>query len=72
MTFKEAYERTGRILNISGESSLPRCGRELNKLVSVIPYDTHSPTKLLNYLTAPDCVIYTAGSFYLPSPFEPS
>ncbi|KAL8277168.1 hypothetical protein RQP46_010416 [Phenoliferia psychrophenolica] len=43
MTFKEAYERTGRILN-----------------VSVIPYDTHSPTKLLNYLTAPDCVIYTA------------
>lgn len=44
MTFREAYERTGRILN-----------------VSVIPYDTHSPTKLLNYLTAPDCVIYTAG-----------
>lgn len=43
MTFKEAFERTGRILN-----------------VSVIPYDTHSPTKLLNYLTAPDCVIYTA------------
>ncbi|KAK4047625.1 hypothetical protein OIV83_005283 [Microbotryomycetes sp. JL201] len=43
MTFREAYERTGRILN-----------------VSVIPYDTHSPTKLLNYLTAPDCVIYTA------------
>lgn len=31
----------------------------------MIPYDTHSPTKLLNYLTAPDCVIYTAG----PSPF---
>ncbi|GAA5822287.1 hypothetical protein JCM11251_006289 [Rhodosporidiobolus azoricus] len=43
MTFREAYERTGRVLN-----------------VSVIPYDTHSPTKLLNYLTAPDCVIYTA------------
>ena len=43
MTFKEAYERTGRILN-----------------VSVIPYDTHSPTKLLNYMTAPHCVIYTA------------
>lgn len=43
MTFKEAYERTGRILNIS-----------------VIPYDTHSPTKLLNYITAPDAVIYTA------------
>ncbi|GAA5856076.1 hypothetical protein JCM8547_002968 [Rhodosporidiobolus lusitaniae] len=43
MTFREAYERTGRVLN-----------------VSVIPYETHSPTKLLNYLTAPDCVIYTA------------
>ncbi len=43
LTFKEAFERTGRILN-----------------VSVIPTDTHSPTKLLNYLTAPDCVIYTA------------
>lgn len=43
MTFKEAFERTGRILN-----------------VSVIPHDTHSPTKLLNYITAPDCVIFTA------------
>ncbi|GAA5983516.1 hypothetical protein JCM5350_000258 [Sporobolomyces pararoseus] len=43
MTFREAFERTGRILN-----------------VSVIPYDTHSPTKLLNYINAPDCVIYTA------------
>ncbi|GAA5934535.1 patatin-like phospholipase domain-containing protein [Sporobolomyces koalae] len=43
MTFKEAFERTGRILN-----------------VSVIPYDTHSPTKLLNYINAPECVIYTA------------
>ncbi|GAA5927972.1 hypothetical protein JCM3775_002778 [Rhodotorula graminis] len=43
MTFREAFERTGRILN-----------------VSVIPSDTHSPTKLLNYLSAPDCVIYTA------------
>jgi len=35
MTFKEAYLRTGRILN-----------------VSVIPADQHSPTKLLNYVTA--------------------
>lgn len=26
----------------------------------MIPYDTHSPTKLLNYITAPDCIIYTA------------
>lgn len=28
--------------------------------VSVIPYDTHSPTKLLNVHTAPDCIIFTA------------
>ncbi|KAF9353810.1 hypothetical protein BGX26_008423 [Mortierella sp. AD094] len=43
LTFLEAYERTGRILNIS-----------------VIPYDPHSPPKLLNYLTTPDCVIWSA------------
>ncbi|KAL5530026.1 hypothetical protein ACEPAF_6283 [Sanghuangporus sanghuang] len=43
LTFREAYQRTGRILNIS-----------------VIPADRHSPTKLLNYLTAPDTVIWTA------------
>ncbi|GLB33842.1 putative patatin-like phospholipase domain-containing protein [Lyophyllum shimeji] len=43
MTFKEAYMRTGRILNIS-----------------VIPADRHSPTKLLNYMTAPNTLIWTA------------
>ncbi|KAG0139595.1 hypothetical protein CROQUDRAFT_70045 [Cronartium quercuum f. sp. fusiforme G11] len=43
MTFLEAFERTGRILNIS-----------------VIPYDIHSPTKLLNFITAPNCVIFSA------------
>ncbi|KAF9075771.1 patatin-domain-containing protein [Rhodocollybia butyracea] len=43
MTFKEAYLRTGRVLNIS-----------------VIPADRHSPTKLLNYLTAPDTIIWSA------------
>ncbi|KAF5389099.1 hypothetical protein D9757_004914 [Collybiopsis confluens] len=43
MTFKEAYLRTGRVLNIS-----------------VIPAERHSPTKLLNYLTAPDTVIWSA------------
>ncbi|KAH6914879.1 patatin-like phospholipase domain-containing protein [Coprinopsis sp. MPI-PUGE-AT-0042] len=42
LTFKEAYLRTGRILNIS-----------------VIPADRHSPTKLLNYITAPDTVIWS-------------
>ncbi|KIJ56666.1 hypothetical protein M422DRAFT_22815 [Sphaerobolus stellatus SS14] len=33
-------------------------GRVLN--ISVIPFDRHSPTKLLNYLTAPNCVIWSA------------
>jgi predicted acylesterase/phospholipase RssA len=43
MTFREAYERTGRILN-----------------VSCVPSDPHSPTILANYITAPDCVIWSA------------
>ena len=43
MTFKEAYERTGRVLN-----------------VSCVPSDPHSPTILANYLTSPDCVIWSA------------
>ncbi|KAI4103566.1 MAG: hypothetical protein L6R37_003783 [Teloschistes peruensis] len=42
-TFREAYARTGRILN-----------------VSCVPSDPHSPTILANYLTAPDCVIWSA------------
>lgn len=43
LTFREAYERTGRVLN-----------------VSCVPSDPHSPTILANYLTAPDCVIWSA------------
>jgi predicted acylesterase/phospholipase RssA len=59
LTFKEAYERTGRALN-----------------VSVVPSDRHSyvpwaelsryriltcrPTILLNHLTAPNCIIWSA------------
>ncbi|KAI9702692.1 MAG: hypothetical protein M1820_006076 [Bogoriella megaspora] len=43
LTFAEAYERTGRILN-----------------VSCVPSDPHSPTILANYLTCPDCVIWSA------------
>ena len=43
LTFREAYERTGRILN-----------------VTCIPSDPHSPTVLANYLTAPDCIIWSA------------
>ncbi|KAH7631744.1 acyl transferase/acyl hydrolase/lysophospholipase [Sordaria sp. MPI-SDFR-AT-0083] len=43
LTFREAYERTGRILN-----------------VSCVPSDPHSPTILCNYLTSPDCVVWSA------------
>lgn len=43
ITFREAYERTGRILN-----------------VSCVPSDPHSPTILMNYLTAPDCIIWSS------------
>ncbi|KEQ82200.1 FabD/lysophospholipase-like protein [Aureobasidium pullulans EXF-150] len=43
LTFLEAFQRTGRILN-----------------VSCVPSDPHSPTILANYLTAPDCVIWSA------------
>ncbi|ORY34891.1 acyl transferase/acyl hydrolase/lysophospholipase [Naematelia encephala] len=43
LTFKEAYQRTGRALN-----------------VSVVPSDRHSPTILLNHLTAPNCLIWSA------------
>ena len=42
-TFREAFERTGRILN-----------------VTCVPADPHSPTILCNYLTSPDCVIWSA------------
>ena len=43
LTFREAYERTGRVLN-----------------VSCIPSDPHSPAILANYITSPDCVIWSA------------
>ncbi|KIL84240.1 hypothetical protein FAVG1_12477 [Fusarium avenaceum] len=43
LTFREAFERTGRILN-----------------VTCVPADPHSPTILCNYLTSPDCVIWSA------------
>ena len=43
LTFREAYQHTGRILN-----------------VTCIPSDPHSPAILANYLTAPDCVIWSA------------
>ncbi|KAF8165314.1 patatin-like phospholipase domain-containing protein [Crassisporium funariophilum] len=40
------------------KESYLRTGRILN--ISVIPADRHSPTKLLNYMTAPDTVIWSA------------
>jgi len=56
MTFREAYERTGRILN-----------------VSVIPNDVHSPPMLVNYVTAPDTVIWSAllASAAVPGILQP-
>lgn len=42
MTFREAYLRTGKILNIT-----------------VIPADRHSPSKVLNYVTAPNTIIWS-------------
>ncbi|KIY71470.1 patatin-domain-containing protein [Cylindrobasidium torrendii FP15055 ss-10] len=41
-TFREAYLRTGKILNIT-----------------VIPADRHSPSKVLNYVTAPNTIIWS-------------
>ena len=43
LTFREAFERTGKTLNIS-----------------VVPFDQHSPAQLLNHVTAPDCLIWSA------------
>lgn len=56
MTFREAYERTGRILN-----------------VSCVPSDPHSPTILTNYITSPECVIWSAvlASAAVPSILNP-
>jgi hypothetical protein len=42
-TFLEAYERTGRILN-----------------VTVCPADTNEPPRLLNFLTAPNALVWSA------------
>lgn len=43
LTFREAYNRTGKILNIT-----------------VSPASMHEQTRLLNYLTAPHCLIWSA------------
>lgn len=54
LTFREAYNRTGKILNIT-----------------VSPTSIHEHTKLLNYLTAPNCLIWSAvcASCSLPGVF---
>lgn len=54
LTFREAYNRTGRILNIT-----------------VSPTSIHEQTRLLNYLTAPNCLIWSAvcASCSLPGVF---
>lgn len=54
LTFREAYNRTGKILNIT-----------------VSPATMHEQTRLLNYLTAPNCLIWSAvcASCSLPGIF---
>lgn len=54
LTFREAYNRTGKILNIT-----------------VSPAAMHDQTRLLNYLTAPNCLIWSAvcASCSLPGVF---
>lgn len=56
LTFKEVYEKTGRILNITIGAT-----------------DVHEMPKLLNYLTAPDVVIWpaVAASCAFPGLFDP-
>lgn len=43
LTFREAYNRTGKILSIT-----------------ISPASTHEQTRLLNYLTGPHCLIWSA------------
>ncbi|KAK6200509.1 acyl transferase/acyl hydrolase/lysophospholipase [Scheffersomyces amazonensis] len=54
LTFREAYNRSGKILNIT-----------------VSPTSIHESTRLLNYLTAPHCLIWSAvcASCSLPGVF---
>ena len=54
LTFREAYNRTGKILNIT-----------------VSPTSIHEQTRLLNYTTAPNCLIWSAvcASCSLPGVF---
>lgn len=58
ITFKEAFERTGRIINIT-----------------VASVDQHETSRLLNYLTAPNVLVWSAACAscalkYLYSPVE--
>lgn len=54
LTFREAYNRTGKILNITVSTA-----------------SIHEQTRLLNYLTAPNCLIWSAvlASCSLPGVF---
>ncbi|CAN0254525.1 unnamed protein product, partial [Laminaria digitata] len=56
-TFQEAFDRTGRIVNIT-----------------VAPQNRTDPPRLLNYLTAPHVVVWSAAvcSSSVPGVFEPS
>ena len=66
-TFQEAFDRTGRILNITGmyilASFVHNSKVELTWLstCSVTPNNSSDPPRLLNYLTAPHCLVWSAA-----------
>lgn len=59
-TFKEAYLRTGRVLNISVVPADRYSYEFLNNIFFSLANKPTSPTKVLNYITAPDTVIWSA------------
>lgn len=75
-TFQEAFDRTGRILNITGKCTarfleLLRTPTHLILPFSVTPNNSSDPPRLLNYLTAPHCLVWSAtvASSSLPGKF---
>lgn len=78
-TFQEAFDRTGRITNITGESLCRRVSNLffvefplISFCLSVTPNNSSDPPRLLNYLTAPHVLVWSAAvaSSSLPGVFE--
>lgn len=67
-TFQEAFDRTGRICNITGNWCLcmrlvPSCTMaKCDSFASTVtPNNSSDPPRLLNYLTAPHCLVWSAA-----------